>query len=86
MIKLKLSGRLPKEIYKGLPEFTKKIKNSVFYLHFEEKDVQEEITQEIINEEFTENSFPYKLLESLAKDEDYDALQMAYEILNEVRK
>jgi ABC-type Zn uptake system ZnuABC Zn-binding protein ZnuA len=48
--------------------------------------VAEEITQDDINQIFTEGSFPHSLLSALTKDVDTEALQIAYDMLTEVRK
>ncbi|MDO8724603.1 MAG: DNA repair exonuclease [Candidatus Methanoperedens sp.] len=87
LLKLKLKGRLPTEEYKRLPCLKENIEEQLFYIHWDDADIFEKITQDIIDKEFTEGSFPHKLLSSLADDiEDVEALQIAYDLINEVKQ
>lgn len=87
LLKLKLKGRLPTEEYKKLLQLKEYIEKQLFYLQWDDIDVFEKITPEIINKEFTEGSFPHKLLTLLAEDnEDVEALQIAYDLINEVKQ
>ena len=46
-----------------------------------------EITPDVIDREFTQDSFPYRLLTELARsDEDAEALQIGYEMIQEVKE
>ncbi len=81
LLKLKLKGRLHKEDYKSLPEVKKALEKQLFYLRFDDSEITERLTPEDINRAFTEGSFPHRLLTELAKINDLEALQVAYEIM-----
>ncbi len=83
LLKLKLKGRLPRDEYESLHEIRKVLEQQLFHLIFNDDEVTEEITIDIINQEFTEGSFPHTLLTSLAHDSD--ALQIAYDLIKEAR-
>jgi DNA repair exonuclease SbcCD nuclease subunit len=87
LLKLKLSGRLPRSHYQELIEFKRELERNVLYLELDDEEVREEITLDAINSEFTDGSFPHRLLTTLAgKVEDQEALQIAYELIQEVKK
>lgn len=87
LLKLKLKGRLPTEEYKKLQNLKENIEKQLFYLYWDDSDIFEKITHDIIDKEFTEGSFPHKLLISLVQDiEDVEALQIAYDLINEVKQ
>ena len=63
------------------------IEEQVFYLQWDDSDVAIEITPDVIDHEFTQDSFPHRLLTELAhSDEDAEALQISYEMIQEVKE
>ena len=86
LMKLSLSGRLPRDVCESIPQLEKDLRSCFKYLEFSDSGVAEEITQDDINQIFTEGSFPHSLLSALTKDVDTEALQIAYDMLTEVRK
>jgi len=84
LLKLKLKGRLPRDEYESLPEIRKTLKQQLFHLILYDDEVTEEITIDVINHEFTEGSFPHMLLTALAHESE--ALQVAYDLIKEVRR
>jgi exonuclease SbcD len=86
LLRLKLHGRLRRELYEDLPEIRRTIGEHVLLLRWDDEELVEEITGEIIDSEFTEGSFPHQLLTKLADEDDYEALQRAYAMINEVRQ
>ena len=87
LVKLKLTGRLPREIYAELDSVKSVIEDHVFYLQWDDSDVAVEITPDVIDQEFTQDSFPHRLLTELAcSDEDAEALQISYEMIQEVKE
>ena len=87
LVKLKLKVLLPRESYAELNSVKSVIKDHVFYLDWDDNDVDEEITSDVIDREFTQDSFPHRLLSELARnEEDAEALQMAYEMIQEVKE
>lgn len=86
LLKLKLMGRLPQELFEDLPALKDHIENQVGYLSVDDRDVAIEITAGKIDREFTDGSFPHRLLKTLAGDqENTEALQIAYEMIQEAR-
>lgn len=83
LLKLRLKGRLPQDEYKNLLEVKSFLEKQLFRLILND-EVTEEITIDIINQEYTEGSFPHMLLSALAHDSE--ALQVAYDLIKEVRR
>lgn len=86
LLKLKLKGRLPKGEYRNLSGLKGIMEGQLFYLLFDDSEVAEEITPEDINREFTEGSFPHRLLSILVEKGDHEALQAAYDLILEGKK
>lgn len=86
LLKLKLKGSLAIEEYEKLPQVTGFLPD-IFYPIVDDDDVAEMIDQDFIDKNFTEGSFPHRLLSTLAENEDnWEALQTAYELICKVRK
>jgi hypothetical protein len=59
----------------------------VFELRWDDSAVTRQITDSDIDETFTEGSFPHRILRLLARsDDDFEALQKAHEIIEELRQ
>lgn len=87
LMKLKLKGRLSRDEYQGLHEIRSFLSEQLFHLaQFDTTELKEEIGIDIINQEFTEGSFPQRLLTILSEMDDTDALQIAYDLIKEVRR
>jgi hypothetical protein len=88
LLKLSLKGRVPKGQKRSVASLEEKIARSVFYLHrpLDVSELREEITSEDIAREFTEHSFPHRLLTALSSAGDHEALQTAYEMIRESRR
>ena len=86
LLKLKMKGRLPEEEYEKLRVFRDELEKSLCLFHFDSTEVTVKITPDVIDREFTEHSFPYRLLKGLAETQDFEALQVAYELIQETRR
>ncbi len=87
LLKLKLKGRLSRDEYQGINEIRSFLNERLFYLaQFDTTELKEETTMDIINQEFTEGSFPQRLLTTLLEIGDSEAVQIAYDIITEVRR
>jgi len=87
LLRLKIKGRLPEEAYNSLATAREVIEKQVFFLHWDDSLITREITPADINKMFLKDSFPHTLLMALSKKEgDFEALQEAYDLINEVRK
>lgn len=86
LVKLKLQGRLDSEALEQLKTLESELRELVSYLEFNANEVLRAVRQEDLDAEFTQGSFPHQLLSELAHDEsDQFALQMAYDLVREVR-
>jgi len=86
LVKLKLKGRVQGEIYDERSAMLTELNECVLHLEANLSELFREITVEDINREFTEGSFPYKLLMALAKDQQNPiSLQIAYDFIQKVR-
>ena len=87
LVRLKLKGRVSSEIYDERVSVAEELKESVVYLDTDMSQLFRKITLKDIDREFTEGSFPYCLLSSLAKEHQNSlALQMAYDLIQEVKQ
>lgn len=87
VLRLILKGRLKKEDLEKVEEAIKSIRDNVLLLQINRDELNEEITTELINSEFTEGSFPHQLLLSLLEDKEEissKALQKAYDMIREI--
>lgn len=86
LLRLKLSGRISSgqllELRQGLREAEK----SMFFLQIDDSLLLERISEQTVEAEFTEGSFPYRLLKNLIAAEDFEALQTAYTLLQEQKR
>jgi DNA repair exonuclease SbcCD nuclease subunit len=85
LLKARLKGRLPRGEYPLLAQVRKLLEDHLLYLVWNHADVREEITLDDIHHEFTEGSFPHTLLTDLSRSGDSEALQIAYELMQELR-
>jgi len=88
ILRLILKGRLKKEDLEKAEEAIKVISKNVLLLQTNKDELNEEITPELINSEFTQDSFPHQLLLSLLEEEEdlsARAVQKAYDIIREIR-
>ena len=87
LLRLKIKGRLPEDAYNSMTPTREVIEKQVFFLHWDDSLITREITPADINKMFSKDSFPHTLLMALSKkEEDFEALQEAYDLINEVRK
>jgi hypothetical protein len=86
LVKLKLKGRLHSEAYDMRASVIEEIENRVLHLEADLSELYREITAADIDREFTEGSFPHKLLTTLARDQGSPlSLQMAYDFIRKAR-
>lgn len=86
LLKLKMKGRLPEEEYTKLSLIREDLEKKVTLFQFDPAEVMIKITPDVIDREFTEHSFPYRLLKRLAETQDFEALQAAYEVIRETKR
>ena len=81
LLRLALSGVLDRGELAECREILEAARNDFRYLETDTSDLSERITPETIREEFTEGSFPFRLLERLHEADELGALQTAYRAL-----
>jgi len=85
VVKLSVSGRPDPELYDEWQEKRQQIRDSVLELKPDDTNLRRKVTEEQIRKEFAEGSFPEQLLSSIPEQNE-DELQMAYELIREVKE
>jgi DNA repair protein SbcD/Mre11 len=86
LVKIALKGRLPAELFDQRGTLLEALKQSVLHLEPDFTELFRRITAEDVDREFTEGSFPHRLLNRLVQGGgDPRALQLAYDLIEEVR-
>jgi len=83
LLRLRLSGRLGGGQLVELRQNLRKAEESLFFAQIDDSRLLERISEQTVEAEFTEGSFPYRLLKNLIAVEDFEALQTAYALLQE---
>jgi DNA repair protein SbcD/Mre11 len=83
LVRLRLYGSLEDEIYGLRQELYDQWEEQLFYFKVDDSELRQRVSRETIDQEFTQGSFPHRLLHKLA--DDPEALQMAYELIRQVR-
>lgn len=85
VVQLSVSGVLEPELYESWKKERQKIRDSVLELKLDDSSLRRKVTEQQVRKEFAEGSFPEQLLTSFSENEE-DELQMAYELIREVKK
>lgn len=86
LLKMSVSGRLSREDYDTIRSLRATLSTQVMHLASFRNSIRQAITRQDIDTEFTRGSFPHRLLSVLAeREDDAEALQVAYDLLGEVR-
>ncbi|MDK2821818.1 MAG: repair protein SbcD/Mre11 [Clostridia bacterium] len=85
LLRLKLKGRIDQDLFKRKEVFYKELTEGLAYFDPEDSQLGIKITGDVIDKEFTAGSFPHQLLTELYKDNDEEALQIAYEVIQEAK-
>ena len=86
LLKLAVKGRLSKPDRAVLNTAIEQLGRSAFWARIDDSEVGEEITSGTVEAEFTQGSFPYRLLEKLIEEGDLDTLQAAYDLIQEASR
>ena len=86
IVRLSLSGRIEEWLFNKKEEVFQELRKGLAYLIIDDGDLKIKITEEVIDREFAENSFPHLVLKELAATQEEDSLQLAYEIIKEVKE
>jgi hypothetical protein len=85
-VKLHITGRLSSELYEDRYELLEWLQDQVLYLEDDLSGLKKELRAEDIERNCTEGSFPFRLLTTLiGEDGDPEALQMAWDLVEEAK-
>jgi exonuclease SbcD len=86
LVKLRLSGRVPSEIYDRRGDLVESLRSRALHVEEDLSKLYRAITAQDIDREFTQGSFPHRLLTALAERQKNPlSLQMAYEFIRKAR-
>ncbi|MTI65278.1 MAG: DNA repair exonuclease [Firmicutes bacterium] len=87
LARINLNGRIDRKLYENRYNYYNELSKKLVYLDIDDTNLGIKITKEVIEKEFTKDSFPYQFLKGLYEDsQDEDALQLAYELILEVKE
>lgn len=85
VLRLKLKGRIDQDAFNQKEFYYEELTKKLAHFSVDDSGLVIKITSEVIDREFTAGSFPHQLLSEFLKNKDEEALQMAYELIREVR-
>jgi len=86
LLRAELSGRVSREVLAEVGPATQRLAGGLLHCELRTAGLTEEITQESIDREYPQGSFPHQLLTRLAHAGDADALSLAQELLEEAKQ
>lgn len=86
LLRAELTGRVSREVLSEVGQAAQRLAESLLYCELRAAGLAEEITQEAIDREYPQGSFPHQLLSRLARAADADALSLAQELLEEAKR
>ena len=86
LARVRLTGRAPREILDSLEALQGRLSAALLHLDFRTDQLREEITTEAIDREYPAGSFPHTLLSQLAAEDDPEGLQLAHDLLQELKR
>jgi hypothetical protein len=85
LTRLRLSGRTVRDVLSEIGAIRTRLSAALLHFDLRDEELREEITAEAIEREYPVGSFPHILLGSLIREDDQEALQLAHELLQEMR-
>jgi len=85
LLRLRLSGLLESEAFARKEELYRRLREGLAYVRIEDSELGVRITPAIIAQEYTAGSFPHRFLSAFLEQGDEEALQIAYQLLREVK-
>ena len=86
LVKLHISGRISADLFEGRYDLLGFLQQHVLYLEDDLSGLKKELRAADIERDFTEGSFPFRLLTGLIGDDgDPEALQMAWDLVKEAQ-
>lgn len=81
LVSLAVSGALDRGEYEKLPGVLEELQKQIFYFRTKLDGLEEVVSTETVDDEFTPGSFPNSLIRSFIEDHDTEAAQVAYRLL-----
>jgi exonuclease SbcD len=85
LLRLRLFGRAPQEVIASIGALRERMTTTLRHLDLRSDELRGELTAEDIDREYPGGSFPHSLLSSLAREGDLEGLDIAHELLQELR-
>ena len=86
VLRLNIAGSLEQDERQTLQTTLDRIGQTVLHLEYNDSGLRTRVTSALIEREFSTGSFPQLFLGALQEQGDEQALQMAYELVQEVKK
>ena len=87
LVRLKLTGSLPGDMFEKLEVLNRELKKKVVGLKLDYSSLHRSVTAKEIDAEFTKGSFPYRLLKTLVdNNSDPLTIQIAYDLVKEASR
>ncbi|MEJ6952294.1 metallophosphoesterase family protein [Natronospora cellulosivora (SeqCode)] len=86
IVRISLSGVIDECLFKEKEDFYQQLRRKLAYLEIDDNNLRIRISEDLIDKEFTKDSFPHLVLKELAASKEEDALQLAYEMIKEVKE
>jgi exonuclease SbcD len=85
LLRLRLRGRAPREVIFSVGALRSRLSRSLLHLDLRTDELREEITAEAIDRDYPAGSFPHSLLTRLSREGDQEGMQIAHELMREMR-
>ncbi len=85
LLRLRLFGRAPQEVIASIGGLRERMAAALRHLDLRADELRGEITPGTIDREYPAGSFPHALLTSLMREGDLEGLEIAHELLQELR-
>jgi DNA repair protein SbcD/Mre11 len=81
LVSLNIKGTLDRHEYEKLPGVLEELRHRFFYFSAKLDGLEQIVSTQTVDEEFTRGSFPNRLVSAFIEDEDREAAQIAYRLL-----
>ncbi|KAF1085227.1 exonuclease subunit SbcD [Sporotomaculum syntrophicum] len=85
LLRLSIKGRVDRELFNQKQALYQELEQSLAYVLIDDSGLGLKITADVIDQEFTAGSLPHQLFMELIAQNDEEALQVAYELVREVK-
>ena len=86
LLRLRLTGELERETFEMRGQWYRILEEKLGYLQVVDSDLKIRWSPEMVDQEFPGGSLPHTFLHRLLKETDGETAQLAYQIIQEVRR